>query len=111
MNPVISYIVATLLAVVGGWVGYYLVPFEPFGVVGNTLFVGAVFGVLMGFVRAAGFLGNVINAFIVSFPLWYILPGNWFIIWTGGNAGCAFGNVLGQLVALSVENKIEAKAL
>ena len=111
MNAVVRYVVATLLAVVGGWVGYYLVPYEPFGAVGNTLFIGALFGLLAGFVRITGFLGNVVNAFLLSFPLWFILPGEWFIIWTGGNVGYAIGNIVGQLTTLSMENKIEAKAL
>ena len=111
MDALIRYIVATLLAVAGGWVGYYLVPYEPFGVVGNTLFIGALFGLLMGFARVTGFLGNIINAFVLSFPLWFVLPGEWFIIWTGGNVGYAIGNVLGQFTVLSVEEKIEAKAM
>jgi len=111
MDALIRYIVATLLAVAGGWVGYYLVPYEPFGAVGNTVFFGALFGLFMGFARIIGFLGNVINAFLLSFPLWFVLPGEWFVIWVGGNVGCAIGNVLGQLTTLSVENKIEAKAL
>jgi hypothetical protein len=110
MNALIRYIVATLIAVVAGWVGYHLT-YEPFGAVGNTLFIGAVFGVLMGFIRFTGFLGNIINAFILSFPLWYILPGEWFVIWVGGNVGYTVGNVLGQFTALSVEEKIEAEAL
>jgi len=111
MDALIRYIVATLLAVAGGWVGYYLVPYEPFGVVGNTLFVGALFGLFMGFARITGFLGNVINAFILSFPLWFVLSGEWFTIWTSGNMGYALGNVLGQLATLSIEEKIEARAL
>ena len=111
MDVVVRYVVATLVAVIGGWVGYYLIPYEPFGAVGNTLFVGALFGLFMGFGRVTGFLGNVINAFILSFPLWYILPGEWFIIWTGSNVGYALGNVMGQLTTLSIENKIEADAL
>ena len=111
MDAVVRYVVATLLAVVGGWVGYYLVPFEPFGAVGNTLFIGALFGMFMGFARVTGFLGNMINAIILSFPLWFVLPGEWFVIWVGGNVGYAIGNIVGQLTTLSMENKIEAKAL
>jgi mannose/fructose/N-acetylgalactosamine-specific phosphotransferase system component IID len=111
MDAVVRYVIATLLAVAAGWVGYHLVPYEPFGVVGNTLFVGTVFGLFAGFVRITGFLGNVINAFILSFPLWYILPGEWYVVWTGGNVGFAIGNVLGQFAVLSVEEKIEAEAL
>jgi hypothetical protein len=48
---------------------------------------------------------------VLSFPLWFVLPGEWFVIWTGGNVGYAIGNVLGQFAVLSVEEKIEAKAL
>jgi mannose/fructose/N-acetylgalactosamine-specific phosphotransferase system component IID len=101
MDAVVRYVVATLMAVVGGWVGYHFVSVEPFGVVGNTVFVGALFGLFMGLGRVTGFFGNVVNAFLLSFPLWYVLPGGWFIIWTGGNVGYAVGNVFGQLVALS----------
>jgi mannose/fructose/N-acetylgalactosamine-specific phosphotransferase system component IID len=111
MDAVLRYVVATLVAVAAGWIGYYFVPIEPFGIVGNTLFIGALFGLFMGFVRITGFLGNIINAFLLSFPLWYILPGEWYVIWTCGNVGYALGNVLGQLTTLSIENKIEAKAL
>ena len=111
MDALIRYIVATLLAVAGGWVGYYLVPYEPFGAVGNTMFFGALFGLFIGFARITGFLWNIINAFLLSFPLWYILPGEWFVIWVGGNVGYAIGNIVGQFAVLSVEEKVEAKAL
>ena len=111
MNAVVRYVVATLLAVVGGWVGYYLVPYEPFGAVGNTLFIGALFGLLTGFARITGFLGNIINAFLTSFLLWFVLPGEWFVIWVGGNVGYAIGNVMGQITMLSIEEEIKAKVL
>jgi len=111
MDAVVRYVVATVLAVVGGYVGYHFVPSVPFGVVGNVLFVGALFGLIVGLSRFTGFFGNVVNAFLLSFPLWFLLPGDWFIIWTGGNAGYAVGNVFGQLAVLSTMRKIEAKAL
>ena len=111
MDVVVRYVLATLLALVGGWIGYYLVPVEPFGAVGNVLFMGALFGLVAGFLGLTGFFGNVVNAFLISFPLWFVLPGEWFVIWTVGNAGHSIGNVLGQLGRLSAENKIEAKAL
>jgi hypothetical protein len=111
MDAVVRYVLATLIAVIGGWVGYYLVPYEPFGVVGNVLFMGALFGLFAGLLDIAGFFGNVVNAFLISMPLWFVLPGEWFVIWVGGNVGYAVGNVLGQLARLSAENKIEAKAL
>jgi mannose/fructose/N-acetylgalactosamine-specific phosphotransferase system component IID len=111
MEVVLRYVLATLLAVVGGWIGYYLVPYETFGVVGNALFVGALFGLFMGLGRVTGFFGNVVNALLLSFPMWFVLPGEWFIIWVGGNAGYALGNLLGQITALSVKNEVEAKAL
>jgi mannose/fructose/N-acetylgalactosamine-specific phosphotransferase system component IID len=109
MDAVVRYVLATLIAVVGGWVGYHLVPHEPFGAVGNTVFFGALFGLFMGLVRVTGFFGNVVNAFLLSLPLWFVLPGEWFVVWVGGNVGYAFGNVLGQLALLS--SRIEAKAL
>jgi mannose/fructose/N-acetylgalactosamine-specific phosphotransferase system component IID len=111
MEAVLRYVVATLLAVGGGGIGYYLIPYEPFGAVGNTVFVGALFGLFMGFVRITGFLGNIINAFVLSFPLWFVLPGEWYVVWMGGNAGYAIGNIVGQFAVLSVEEKIEAEAL
>jgi hypothetical protein len=111
MDAVVRYVLATLIAVIGGWVGYYLVPYEPFGVVGNVLFMGALFGLFAGLLDIAGFFGNVVNAFLISMPLWFVLPGEWFVIWVGGNVGYAVGNVLGQLARLSAENKIEAKVL
>jgi len=108
MDAVVRYVVATLVAVVAGWIGYHFVPIKPFGVIGNTLFIGALFGLFMGLGRVVGFLGNVVNAFLLSFPLWYILPGEWFIIWTSGNVGFAVGNVFGQLVALSSALRVKS---
>ena len=109
MDSIIRYILATLLAVVGGWIGYSFVPVEPFGVVGNVLFVAALFGLFMGLGRVTGFFGNVVNAFLLSFPLWFMLPGNWYVIWVGGNVGYAVGNVFGQLARLSV--KVEVRSI
>jgi hypothetical protein len=111
MDAVVRYVLATVLAVAGGWVGYYVVPYEPFGAVGNVLFVGALFGLFAGLLGITGFFGNVVNAFMLSLPLWFLLPGEWFVIWCAGNAGYAVGNVLGQLARLSAEDKIEAEAL
>jgi len=111
MDVIVRYMLATLLALVGGLVGFYLIPYEPFGAVGNVLFMGALFGFIAGFLGFTGFFGNVVNAFLVSFILWFVLPGQWFVIWTGGNAGYMVGNVLGQLGRLSAVKKIEAEAL
>jgi hypothetical protein len=111
MDAVVRYVLATLLAVAGGWVGYYVVPYEPFGAVGNVLFVGALFGLFAGLLGITGFFGNVVNAFMLSLPLWFLLPGEWFVIWCAGNTGYAVGNVFGQLAKLSAEDKIEAEAL
>ena len=111
MDAVVRYVVATLLAVVGGWIGYYMFPHEPFGVMGNGMFVGALLGVFIGLVGLTGFFGNVVNAFLLSFPLWFVLPSQWFVIWITGNVGYAIGNMFGQLARLSAKGKIEAKAL
>ena len=111
MDLVVRYVVATVLAVAGGYVGYHFVSSVPFGVVGNVLFVGALFGLVAGLFGFTGFFGNVVNVFLLSFPLWFLLPGDWFIIWTGGNVGYAFGNLFGQLARLSAMNRIEAEAL
>ena len=111
MDVVVRYVVATLLAVVGGWVGYSFVPSAPFGAVGNALFVGALFGLFAGLFRFTGFFGNVVNVFLLAFPLWHVLPGEWFVVWVGGNAGYAVGNTFGQLARLSAVNKIGVKAL
>jgi mannose/fructose/N-acetylgalactosamine-specific phosphotransferase system component IID len=111
MDVILRYVVATVVAVVAGWIGYHFVPIEPFGVIGNTLFFGALFGLIMGFARITGFLGNIINASLLSFPLWYILPGEWFVIWVCGNVGYSLGNMFGQLAMLSVNEEIEVTAL
>jgi hypothetical protein len=111
MDAVVRYIIATMLAVIGGWVGYSFVHIEPFGVIGNTLFVGALFGLFAGLLNVTGFFGNVVNGFLLSFPLWFVLPGEWFVVWIIGNIGYALGNVFGQLTALSARGEIEAKAL
>jgi len=111
MDAIIRYMVATLLAVVGGYIGYHFVPVVPFGVVGNVLFLGALFGLVVGLFGFTGFFGNLVNALILSMPLYFVLPGEWFVIWTGGNAGYALGNVFGQLAVLSVTKRIEARAL
>ena len=111
MDAVVRYVIAAVLAVAGGYVGYHFVPSVPFGAVGNALFVGALFGLFAGLFGFTGFFGNVVNALLLSFPLWFLLPGDWFIIWTGGNVGYAFGNLFGQLARLSAVNKIGVKAL
>jgi len=101
MDTVVRYILATVLAVIGGWVGYHLVPVEPFGVIGNAMFVAALFGLFAGLGRVTGFFGNVINALLFAFPIYFLAPGGWVVVWVGGNVGYAVGNVFGQLVALS----------
>jgi len=108
MDAVVRYVTATLLAVAGGWIGYYFVPVVPFGVIGNELFVAALFGLFAGLFRFTGFFGNVVNAFLLSFPLWFVLPGSWYVIWVGGNAGYAVGNLFGQLAALSSELRVRS---
>jgi len=108
MDSIIRYILATLLAVAGGWIGYYFVPVVPFGVIGNVLFVAALFGLFAGLFRFTGFFGNVINAFLLSFPLWFVLPGSWYVVWVGGNAGYAVGNLFGQLADLSSELRVRS---
>jgi len=108
MDSVIRYVLATLIAVVGGWIGYYFVPVEPFGVIGNELFVAALFGLFAGLFRFTGFFGNVVNAFLLSFPLWFVLHGSWYVVWVGGNVGYAVGNLFGQLAALSSELRVRS---
>jgi len=108
MDSIIRYILATVIAVVGGWIGYSFVPVVPFGVLVNSGFVAALFGLFMGLGRVTGFFGNVVNAFLLSFPLWFMLPGGWIVIWVGGNVGYAVGNVFGQLVALSSELRVRS---
>ena len=101
MNGVVRYVVATLLAVVGGYIGYHM-PVEPFGVAGNVLFVAALFGLFSGLLDVTGFFGNVVNAFVFTFVV-YFVPG-WFVLpWFWGNLGYAVGNVFGQLARLSIK--------
>jgi len=112
MNGVIRYVIATLLATVGGYVGYHFVPIEPFGTAGNVLFVAAIFGLFAGLLELTGFFGNVVNAFLITFPVYFLAPGGFTVVWAYGNIGYAIGNVLGQLARLSVRGTIpEAKAL
>ena len=102
MDAVVRYILATVLAVIGGWIGYNFVPIEPFGVAGNVLFIAAVFGLFAGLGRVTGFFGNVVNAFVFTFVV-YFVPG-WFVLpWFWGNLGYAVGNVFGQLARLSIK--------
>jgi len=102
MDVVVRYILATALAVIGGWVGYHFVPVEPFGTVGNVLFIAAVFGLFAGLLDFTGFFGNVVNAFVFTFVV-YFVPG-WFVLpWFWGNLGYAVGNVFGQLARLSIK--------
>ena len=108
MDSVIRYVLATLIAVVGGWIGYSFVPVVPFGVIGNELFMAALFGLFAGLFRFTGFFGNVVNAFLLSFPLWFVLPGSWYVVWVGGNVGYAVGNLFGQLAALSSELRVRS---
>jgi hypothetical protein len=111
MDAVVRYVVATILAVIGGWVGYSFVPIVPFGVAGNVLFVAALFGLFAGLFGFTGFFGNVVNVFLLTFPIYFLMPGGFVVMWAYGNAGYAVGNVFGQLARLSAEDKIEAKAL
>jgi len=100
MDAVVRYILATVLAVIGGWIGYNFVPIEPFGVAGNVLFIAAVFGLFAGLGRVTGFFGNVVNAFVFTFVV-YFVSGGFVLPWFWGNLGYAVGNVFGQLAALS----------
>ena len=102
MDVVVRYILATALAVIGGWVGYHFVPVEPFGTVGNVLFIAAVFGLFAGLLDFTGFFGNVVNAFVFTFVV-YFAPGWWVVPWFWGNLGYAVGNVFGQLARLSIK--------
>jgi len=109
MGGIVRYIVATLLAVIGGWVGYSYVPIQPFGVAGNVLFVAALFGLFAGLLDVTGFFGNVVNTFLLTFLVYFLAPGEFTVMWAYGNVGYAIGNVLGQLARLSA--RIEARAL
>ena len=111
MNGIVRYIVSTLLAVIGGWVGYYYIPTEPFGSAGNILFVSMVIGLFAGLIDATGFFGNIINVFIFTVPVYLLSSGGFAVMWLWSNLGYAVGNVFGQLTRLSVAGKIEARAL
>ena len=111
MDAVVRYILATALAVVGGWIGYHFVPVEPFGVLVNSGFVAALFGLFMGLLGFTGFFGNVVNAFLFVFPVYFLAPGGWVVVWVGGNLGYALGNVFGQLTSLSATGRIGTMAM
>jgi mannose/fructose/N-acetylgalactosamine-specific phosphotransferase system component IID len=111
MNEIVRYIVATVLAVGGGYIGYHFVPIEPFGVTGNVLFMAALFGLFAGLFEFTGFFGNVINAFLFTFLVYFLAPGGFVLEWFWGNLGYAVGNVFGQLTRLSFVGKVGARAL
>jgi len=97
MEALARYMLATVLAFVGGAVGYWLLPDEPFGALGNALLVGGLFGFVAGLMRLTGFLGNVINVFLLT-PLVYFIEPGWAVIpWVWGNMGYAVFNVIGQI--------------
>jgi len=105
MDWVVRYVVATALALVGGYLGYSFLPYGAFGVVANAAFVAGLFGFLAGLGRVTGFLGNVVNLFLLS-PFVYFFDAlagfGWLsVAWFGGNAGYAVFNVLGQISRLS----------
>jgi hypothetical protein len=111
MGGFVRYLVATLMAVLGGYVGYHFVPIEPFGVAGNVLFMSALFGLLMGLFDVTGFFGNIVNTFLITFPVYFLTSGELTVLWAYGNIGYAIGNVLGQLARLSATGSVEARAL
>jgi len=101
MNGIVRYIVATLLAIIGGYIGYHFVPTEPFGVDGNVLFVSALFGLFVGLLEFTGFFGNVVNAFLITMPIYLFSNGGFVVMWFWGNLGYAIGNVFGQLTRVA----------
>jgi hypothetical protein len=112
VHAVARYIIATVLAVIGGYIGYHL-PHAPLGIAGNELFVAGLFGLATGLAGVTGFLGNAVNALLLTAPLLF-LPGHHVVIahwWFWGNLGYTAGNVLGQLSRLAASGKIEARAL
>jgi len=101
MEALARYMLATVLAFVGGAVGYWLLPAEPFGALGNALIVGGLFGFITGLVRITGFLGNILNLFLLTPLVYFIEPGWAVVVWAYGNAGYAVFNVVGQIASLS----------
>jgi hypothetical protein len=77
----------------------------------NSGFVAALFGLFMGLLGFTGFFGNVVNAFLFVFPVYFLAPGGWVVVWVGGNVGYALGNVFGQLARLSATGRIGTRAL
>jgi len=102
MEALVRYIIATTLAFVGGVVGYWLLPTEPFGVIGNALFVSGLFGFIAGLTRITGFLGNVLNFFLLT-PVVYFVDGWAVAAWAYGNLGYAVFNVVGQIAFNSAQ--------
>ena len=102
MEALARYIIATVLAFVGGVVGYWLLPTEPFGTFLNVMFVSGLFGFVAGLTRITGFLGNVLNFFLLT-PVVYFVDGWAVAVWAYGNLGYAVFNVVGQIAFHSAQ--------
>jgi uncharacterized membrane protein (UPF0136 family) len=113
VHAALRYVIATLLAVLGGFIGFHLPLKHEVSLAGSELLVAGLLGFIAGAARTTGFLGNVINAFFVS-PILLLLPGVYAVIagwWFWGNLGYAAGNVLGQIARLASEEKIGVRSL
>jgi hypothetical protein len=114
VHAALRYVIATLLAALGGFIGFHAVPLKhAISLAGSEMLVAGLLGFIAGAARITGFLGNVINTFFVS-PILLLLPGGYAVIaglWFWGNLGYTAGNVLGQFTRLAAEEKIEARAL
>jgi hypothetical protein len=106
VHAALRYVIATLLAALGGFTGFHIVPLKHLlGLAGSELLVAGLIGFIAGAARITGFLGNVINALFIT-PVLLLLPGEYAVIavwWFWGNLGYVAGNVLGQIAMLASE--------
>ena len=113
MHAVFRYIIATLLAVLGGFIGFHHPLKHVLGLAGSEVLIAGLFGLIAGLARVTGYFGNLVNAFFFTAPL-IALPGEYAVLaamWFWGNLGYAVGNVMGQITRLVAEEKVEARVL
>ena len=110
MHAAFRYVIATLLAVLGGFIGFHDPLKHVLGLAGSMVLIAGLFGLIAGLARVTGYFGNLVNAFFFTAPL-IVLPGEYAVfatMWFWGNLGYAVGNVMGQIARLSIKVEIRS---